>query len=248
MGLRRFIGVLIVVLAWSALTAAGASAAAVTENSQWNVKGAKLAAGASEGVTCKATPRVGQVAGEDNIKFEGNLGDAVVITATGVECLPHNENEARAKIEQVGNSAQDFTRLRFTGLKMDEPPGCTIPAAITTEPIKTEIYMEGNKVYDKYVPTNPGQKWFTLTVTGCTLEGMYKVTGTTFGLFQHVNGAGATVNDLTGEEHGEEMQTFSAAIDAAAGGGLMAGGNPLKFNATIDYALAAVGGGVFGPA
>jgi hypothetical protein len=243
MSLKRFGLSLAAVMILGAVLASSAFATAETKPSRWYVNGVGLNAAQKANVTCKGTERVGQVAGEGNLKLVSKvLGEEFVITGTGIECLPHVTTETNARIEQTGEGtvanpyvAEDFGKFKFTGLTVSKPAGCKVPTSITTEALKSEIYMEGTNVYDKFVPT--GEFFAKVPITGCAIESTPKVTGSSFALAQHVNAEGKTVNNLTGEEFVSQMLTSSAAIETAAGGTLKLGPEPATLSATVDNEL-----------
>ncbi|MGH2938701.1 MAG: hypothetical protein ACRDPE_11350 [Solirubrobacterales bacterium] len=233
MKLRKFGLALVVVSALAAVMASSAFAAATTGKSQWYVGGAKLANGASKNVTCKST---------GNLTLEGTvLGLKTKLTATGVECL-----ESVIKQEGTGASgmAIDSGKLRFTGVTVDEPEGCSVTGGtLTTEKLNTFVQMDGTKVYDKFQPAS-GETFVKIPITGCAIAGTIPVTGTDFGLATHTNAKGETINNLTGEEFASQMLTFSGTINTEAGGALKLGGNTATLTGTADNELE--GGAVFG--
>ncbi|MGH2938700.1 MAG: hypothetical protein ACRDPE_11345 [Solirubrobacterales bacterium] len=228
MGIKKIGLTLVVVTALAAVMASSALGAATTGKSQWYVGGVALANNASKEVTCKST---------GNLTLEGTvLGLKTKLTATGVECV-------ESKIEQVEvenakkekeKMAIDSGKLRFTGVTVDEPEGCSVTGGtVTTEKLNTFVQMDGAKVYDKFQPAL-GETFVKIPITGCAIAGNIPVTGTDFGLATHLNAKEETVNNLTGEEFAQQMLTFSGKINEEAGGALKLGGNTATLTGTAD--------------
>jgi hypothetical protein len=226
MSLKKLGVALAVVMALGAVMASSSFGAATTGKSQWYVAGAKLAAGASKEVTCKAT---GTLTLESEV-----LGEHTKLTATGVECIG-----AKITQESSGSTgmAIDSGKLKFTGVTIDEPAGCKVPTTLTTEELKTFVQMEstGTTVYDKFEPATGSTGTFVkVPITGCAIESTPKVTGTAFG----------KSSLLTGEESAVQTLTFSSAINTAAGGSLLLGTKAATLAGVVDNEL--VGNAKFG--
>jgi hypothetical protein len=259
MNLRKLLLALTAVAMLASVFAASASAAeteAVTPTeSHWTVEGKKLAAGAAEKVKCF----VGEHNSEKMLHMTGTIGEGAgveaEITATGIDCINHegtDEGNGSARIEQVGTSAQDFGRLKFTGVKVVKPAHCTVAETITTNPLKSEIYMHKlknvavDKVFDRFEPT--GTNFVTLVIGSeagftCAIAGNRIVKGFVYG--QSVAGDTATLIEkptstgAAGANPDAVVQslTFSKAIDETAGSALTFGGNPAHLTGRVDNEL-----------
>jgi hypothetical protein len=84
-------------------------------------------------------------------------GSEVELTAGKLVC------SSNTKIATTGSGssqmAVDSGTLIFSEVSVLKPAGCTVPeSTITTEPLSTNLEMEGSVVYDKFVPTS-GEKF-----------------------------------------------------------------------------------------
>lgn len=123
------------------------------------------------------------------------------LVATGSSCV-------ETVIKKEGESAQGTSKIKFTGVKLIEPAGCTVPASFETSSIKYEAYMEGTSAYQKLEPAS-GTTFFKLPITECAAESTVPITGTVFGLEElrtgcsnaiHVVLSSASINSLWPEE------------------------------------------------
>lgn len=225
MRLKKFGALAIAVFALGAVLASSASATATTGLASWKINGKAIT---THAVTC----RIGEHEGASRFTLSTSLlGQSITLTATGVNC-------PESRIFNEGGAAKDEGFIEFTGVTVDEPAKCTVPnGTVKTNLLSTELYMEGTKVYDRFVPKT-GTVFVELTLSGkeCAAAGTYPVEGEVFGeaAFE------------TGVERAEQPLTFSGAINATAGGSLTFFGEPASLT---GRAINEVGGGaVFGAA
>jgi hypothetical protein len=212
MNIKKLSLALVAVLALAGITAGSAFATAVASKGHWVVSGAKLS-GSKTVICAKAT-------GGANFKLVGKvLGTAIEFEATGIECV-------ESTISNPGGFAVDSGKLKFTGVKIVAPAGCSTTSTLTTAALSTQVYMEGTTVYDRFVPTS-GTTWFTIPVTGCAFAGTYPIKGTEFGRSPN----------LTGVEQERQTLEFSAAINSTAGGALTMGAEPVTLTGATENTL-----------
>jgi hypothetical protein len=202
MSLKKLGAGIFAVLAISAVMASSAFAAPTTGNSQWYINGSKLASGSSETVTCAKT-------GTEPITLASTVaGAAVKLTATGVECV-------ESKITQNGTMAEDSGKLRFTGVTVDEPAGCSTVATLTTEALKTHLEMDGTTTYDKFEPAaGETEKFVTIKLTKCAAEGSYPVKGYVRGR-SNTTGTAAVNQPLTFDSSSNAVSALTLGGNAA---------------------------------
>jgi hypothetical protein len=249
MNLKKLLLALTAVAMLAAAFASSASAAAVTKPSTWTVNGVNLAAGASKNVKCS----VGSHNGSSTLALTGTIGEgagvATELKATGIECINHEGTEGAngtAKIEQVGTgatgSAMALGRLKFTGVTVVKPEHCTVATTITTNPLKSEVYMHEsgiNKVFDRFEPT--GANFATVVVGSqsgftCAIAGNRIVKGFVYG--QSVEGETTEKPTTTpATETAVQSLTFSSAIDTTAGSALTFAGNPAHLTGRVNNEL-----------
>jgi hypothetical protein len=256
MNLRKLLLASTAVAMLASIFASSASAAAVTEESHWTVEGVNLAAGAAKNVKCEVGKHtVSETKTEAILTMTGTIGEGAgvptEITATGIECINHEGEpgaNGTAKIEQVGASAQDFGRLRFTGVKVVKPENCTVASTLITNPLKSEIYMHEvgggkvNRVFDRFEPT--GANFITIVIGSkapftCAIAGNRIVKGFVYG--QSVEGEHPNVFEKQTTEPLTETVVqsllFSKAIDETAGSALTFGGNPAHLTGRVENQL-----------
>lgn len=216
MSLKRLGAALLASLALAAVFASSAFATATTSNSHWRVAGTKLSSGETREIKCSK-------AGTENLVLAGTVaGAATEITATTLEC-PSGD-----VIKQEGEHGIATGTLKFSGLTVVKPAGCTTSASITTKALTAKIYMEGSTVYTRFEPTAGETSTFaSIPLEGCAAEGTYPVKGTVFG----------KSSNATGVEAANQPLTFSAAINTTAGGSLLLGGNAASITGAANNEL-----------
>ena len=156
MKLKKLGAALVVVAALSAVLASSALAAAVTEDVKWytgtspgtELTGSETVAASQVGTATLAT-------------------GPVVLHTTGVECVG-------CKIENSGGTAVGSGQLKFTGITVEKPAGCTVVSSITTKALSWQAdWMSGATNYWRFVPT-AGSLFFSFEVSGaeCTQKGI----------------------------------------------------------------------------
>jgi hypothetical protein len=214
MSIKKLGLTLAAVLALAGIMASSAFATATATKGHWVVSGSPLGASESKTVTCA------KASGAANFKLAGKvLGSEIELEATGVECLESN-------ISNPGEFAQDSGKLRFTGVSVVKPVGCSTTATLTTNALSTQVYMEGTTSYDRFAPTS-GTTFVPVPITGCAAAGTYPVKGTDFGRSPNA----------TGVESAHQKLEFSAAINTTAGGALTLGTEPATLSGEAENTL-----------
>ena len=216
----KYLGLaLAAVMALSAVTASAASASPVTKKSQWEI-----------GETAVSTPQsvVCSKKGTSNLVLSGTVLEAPTkLEATGVKCV-----EATISNEVVSseNMAVDAGKLEFTGVKVVEPAGCTVAETLTTEALKTRLYMDSTtttKVFDRFEPAaGETGKFISIKISGCAIAGTYPVKGFTYGEAENATGVLASNQPLAFNAATNEVSTLTL------------GGNPAKITGEANNELA----------
>jgi len=219
---------LVVVLALAGITAGSALAAATETTGHWKVGGTALATGESRDVLCATDTET-----SSNFKLIGKVaGSAVEVEASGIECPEASIFQA----EEGGHGyARDSGKLKFTGLKVNTPAACSTSATLTTNPLTSQIMMEGTKVYDRFKPSS-GMTIVVVAISGCAANGNYALKGTLFGLATHVAN-GFHVANATNEERAAQTLEFSGGINSTAGGTLTLGTEPAELTGALLSSL-----------
>jgi hypothetical protein len=201
MRLKKLGAALFVVAALAALLASSAFAAATTTDVKWYA-GAAPGTELSGSETVSATP-VGTGTFTTTVG-----GTAYELTSTGVECVS-------CKIENSGGTAVGSGQLKFTGVTVAKPAGCSVAATITTKALSIQAdWMIGAVDYVKFTPTaGETTALATIEITGCALATTIVPKGTVF--FQSVNSTGILAPT-------QQIKT-SATINSTAGGSLHVG-------------------------
>jgi hypothetical protein len=217
MSLKKMMLALAAVLAFGAVTTSNAFALeAVTSPGAWYVGGTKLADGTANGAELACS--IGEHEGKKFVLTStvGTNNTPLKLTATGVECT----TGTKIFNEVIGEKTEAHAegRIRFTGVTVSEPAGCSVEGgAVETEELTAEVQMEkaggAGKTYIKFAP-KAGTTFATVPIIGCAIALEYPVKGTLFG--ESVN--------ATGVEATEQKVTFSEAIQKTAGGSLTFGG------------------------
>ncbi len=151
----------------------------------WYASGTKLVEGSTKSLT---TAAVGTQKLETMV-----AGTKLDITATGVEC-------SGCVIKNVGAAAKVEGALKFTGLTVSEPAGCSIASTITTKALTAVVGMNiaGTLATFKFTPKE-GTTFATVELTGekCAIAGLYKVTGTFFAQAKNATGVFATSQEIS---------------------------------------------------
>jgi hypothetical protein len=155
-----------------------------------------------------------------DVVFAATLGGGVIkITASGIECV-------ESTIFNEGGFARDAGKIKFTGVTVVEPAGCKTTSSLTTKALKSQLFMEGTTVYDKFAPSS-GETFISIPITECGFEGSYPFTGFVYGKSSNGTGVASATQTLT----------FGSAVNASAGDGLKAGGNQATLTAEVENSL-----------
>jgi hypothetical protein len=230
MKLKKFLLAITAVGMLAAIVASSASASAVTEAGKVWRTGAShtvLASGATKSVSC-STP--------GTLTMKGTVGaEEVELTASGIKCegaTIFNEYEGT-----TAHAAKDEGKLTFTGVKLVKPTNCTVPTEISTNALKSEIYMESTEsgvALDKFEPaTGSTGNFATITLSGsCAASGARLVKGTVYGRAKNHTGVYST----------EQPLEFSSTINSTAGGSLTLAGNAASLAGTVTNTFSEVVG------
>jgi hypothetical protein len=147
----------------------------------------------------------------------------IKLTAAGVECV-------ECTIYNDG-TAHGLGKLKFTGVTINEPEGCTVASTLQTLAVTSEVIMFEGSAYDVIFPQT-GETFITVKLSECAFAGKYSLTGTLAG----------TLTNGTGVEAATQVLAFNGS--SAAGTALDFGGKPAFVMGEVANTL--VGGGVFG--
>ncbi len=180
----------------------------------------------AKAIKCRKT------AASPNFTLTGTFGgSSVKLTATGVSCEATIYNEVVAGVPH----AKATGKLKFTGVSVVEPAGCTLPAAVETNLLEGEVKMVGGgtKPLFKIEPDAAAGvvTFITLKIENCAIEGNYPAKGSTY-----CEGTNAT------EVHSETQECGTNAATAALSALTWFGS--ATFSGEITAELAA--GGSFG--
>jgi len=145
---------LVAVLAVCLLNAV--SAASAMAAGQWYINGSKF---------------TGKESAEGNQSGSASVEMTISGIKTKITCTSAS---ATGELKESNKDANKASTL--TGCKVAEPSGCKTTETIKTAETKSELEVEGEKVFDKFVPTS-GETFATVSIEGCAIEGTYKATG-----------------------------------------------------------------------
>jgi hypothetical protein len=157
MTFRKLGAALFVAAVLSAVLASSALAAAATEDAKWytgEAPGTELTG--PETVSAEAV---------GNATFTTEVGSTkYLLEATGIECVG-------CKIENSGGTAVGSGHLKFKGVTVKEPAGCSVASEIETTSLSlTPDWMIGSTNYWKFAPAAGETTAFaTIEITGCAL-------------------------------------------------------------------------------
>ncbi len=205
MSLKKIGAVLIAVLALGAMMASSASAANFeAAKSTWHFLGFTLGP-IKKHVSCEKDP--GTVSTLKTTVGKNNT--PLKLQATGITC-------PEAEIFNESEVAKLTGKLKFTGVTVVEPAGCSVAGgAVETNAVKGTVGMKkGSSTIDTIVfEPAVGEEFAAVSIEGCAIAGEYPVKGKVIG-----QPTSATCTEA-------ETQTFSfdEAIQNDAGGALTFG-------------------------
>jgi hypothetical protein len=209
---------LIVLVALGAGLASSALASPLTKQSHWEIGTTSL----STAQPIKCAKR-----GTENLKLKGTiLGAETELTATGVECRESTISNTTVSGETM---AVDAGRLRFTGVKVVQPPSCKTSETLETEPLSTRLDADSSAsgvVYDKFEPTVAAGQFFSVKIEGCAIGGTYPLKGYFYGRAANPTGTLAANQPLI----------FDATTNGF--GALTFGGKPVTITGELNNELA----------
>jgi hypothetical protein len=227
MRLRKLAATLVVALAGAAMVANTASAAATTVGAQWYVNGVTLNQDLAVKGKLKSKFTVLSTIGGKQVHF----------TATGLDCVACVITNAAV----TGNTAKTAIakgRIKWTGVTLDSPKGCTVRNKTETGAVEvletTSLvihfdWMIGTKAYAQFMPES-GSTLATAYLEGgecAAIEGPYNLTGTLFG----------KASNETGVEAVEQGFEFSPAIQTETGAALKLGSNAAELSGAAGLEL-----------
>lgn len=181
--------------------------------------GTTLVEGTSKAMTCSKE--------SEALVLTGSIGETkipVKIKATGIECIGF-------VIKNSGTHGIGEGKLKFTGVTVVEPTGCTVASgSVETAAVKPELWKDSENTALGFVKYSQplGENLATVEITGaCAAAGNRIVKGSVFGeLFW-----------LTGSSSAFQPVSFSTAIDTTAGSALKFAGNPAHLSGTVTNVL-----------
>jgi hypothetical protein len=201
----------------AAISAAGASAAAVTEPAEWYI-------GASPGSTL-TEDRVLTASASTGTTFKLRSvvsGTTLEITMTGLECVECKITNSPVT-EKAGAVAMGRGKLKFTGVSVDTPANCTVrngssggaAGLIETKPLVFHVdwMHEGKWFQHWFAATSNILATFQLEGASCPLAATYNLKGTVFSQSKNNTGVQAASHEFL----------FSPTIQATAGGEMSIG-------------------------
>ncbi len=206
---------LLVTAALSVGLASSALAAAVTEDAKWYV-------GASPGTELAGSETVGAEA-VGSATFTTEVGSTkYVLEATGVECVG-------CSIENSGGTAIGSGHLKFKGVTVKEPAGCSVASEFETTSLSlTPDWMIGSTNYWKFAPAAGETKEIaTLAILGCPLATTLVPKGS----------VAIQATNSTGTASVAVQVNTSAPIQAAAGFSLKVGTKQFSISGSFNLRL-----------
>ena len=224
MRLKKLGAALVVVAALGAVLASSAFAAATTTDVQWYTgSGSGTLLSGSKTATSE---QVGSATFATTVS-----GEAVVLHSTGINC-------EGCTIENSGSTAVGSGKLKFTGVTVEKPTGCSVASTIETNALSVQAdWMIGTDNYIKFVPTAGEEKGFaTVTLTGasCPIATSIIPKGSVF-----VQSANAT-----GVQAVSQTVSSSKAINETAGGSLHVGTEAAWLEGSAAFSLTGEGAGL----
>lgn len=217
MRLKRLGAALLVAAAISVVIASNAFAAvAETLDVKWYT-------GSSPGteLTGSASLKSHSAGGSFTTKVSG---ETIALNISNIECV-----ECEIKNESL--TAVGSGKLKFTGVTVSQPAGCTISPSITTETLKLQAdWMRGTTNYWRFAPfVELSGKFmqFELAGSGCPVTTAIAPRGTVF--FRTVS--------ATGTQQLDQSMSTSEGENILAGGTLHVGAETASFFAFPDFEL-----------
>jgi hypothetical protein len=232
MRLKKLGAALFVVAALGAVLASSAFAGSDTHDVLWYT-------GTAPGTVLTGSEEMSSTIVGASATFSTTVGSTpYVLESTGIECVG-------CKIENSGGVAVGSGHLKFKGVTVKEPAGCSVASEIETTALSvtadwmpSEIVIEGGKEVTKAKETGPSYIKFTPTagettefaqvvISGCALATTLVPKGSVF-----VESANAT-----GTQAVEQEVHSSAAINTAAGGSLKVGTKTASLTGSAKFKM-----------
>ena len=194
------------VLAIGALLASSAFASPVTNKAQWVNSAGETISGNS--VTC-ANSGAGNL--QLGFTFLGSPGLIEAEQVSSIGALITN-----TEVEGV-HMATASGKLKFTGLTVVKPEGCTVEP-IETVALTANLKMDSENSSKAYVEFKPasGTKFVTMKVRGCAFEGNYGINGVLYGEAASTTGSVAETHALRFNETTTLLSSLSLGAEPAA--------------------------------
>jgi hypothetical protein len=243
---RKLGAMVVAALAIGAIVAGSTSAAVTTTAAEWYTgasPGTTLPVGTDQAIT--ATIGTHPVIGA-KFRLSASIGGVPIeFTATGVGCVGCKITNA---VVTSGTTpvAMAAGVIKFTGVTLDTPTGCTVRnetatgpvGVIETKPLTVHAdFMSGTVAYQQFFPTAGATGTFaTIYLEGgnCSgIAGPYNVKGTLF----------SEAKNATGVQAATQENVFSQAVQTAAGAELKLGSVKAELTGTGIFSI---GGTAFG--
>jgi hypothetical protein len=202
---------------WGAAPDTSAVDETVTDPASWTTDApATLAQNTPHGITCAKT------AASPNFTLHLTIfGAPMKFSATGIEC-PGGTIE-NITVEGV-HMAVASGKLKFTGISIVEPAGCTTPATNETATVKADLLMgkgtagqpATSKGFVKFVPALEGGNFTSLTIEGCAAEGKYPIKGFIISEATTATEVHAVTQEINGSETTAAMSGLKFGTNAAS--------------------------------
>jgi hypothetical protein len=219
MSLKKLGAALLAVMALGAVSASNAFAVdeTVTDPASWTTDApATLAQNTPHGISCSKT------AASPNIRLHTTVGGAALeLQATGVECPGATiENITVGGVHMAAASG----KIKFTGVTVIEPAGCTTPVTNETLALKADLLMGKGTAgqpatsagFVKFVPAVEGGNFTSVTISECAAEGKYPVKGFTIGEATTATEVHSSVQEVNGSETTAAMSGLKFGTNAAS--------------------------------
>ncbi len=218
MRLKRLATASLLFAALGAILASSAFAAATTTDVKWYI-----GSGSGKELSGTATAKAEQLSPESTFTTTVS-GTAVELHSTKVEC------EA-CTIENSGGTAVGTGKLKFTGVTVAKPSGCSVASTLTTKSLKVKAdYMISTTNYILFEPSAGAETaLFTAELTGekCALKTAITPKGTVF-----LQAANATGTQAVAQE-----VCTTGPINTEAGGSLHVGTEAATLGLGVKFTL-----------
>lgn len=165
--------------------------------------------GALPGWKLTGTRSVTMSLGGEKFLYQSTLaGSSVEWSASGIECADCKiENRAGTGANTGSTEAVFSGTPKLTGVKWIGPGNCVMPSTLTLQPLTGVMGGRSGSstvVAASLAPTSGTGVWANYELTGCSLAGLYKWTGTAFGRFTNALGVAAKNQQFSLNQYNQE--------------------------------------------